>query len=278
MNMEIKEKILDWLEGQGYPLEMRVAQRLLNADMDVIQSDFYVDFETGVNREIDITSRSYDYFEPPGELGIAELEIFTSIECKSDKTKPWILFKSSNISMWEFELPFCNSEGLQIHPNMNKKSEDGFLKHLAINAGHGVTNAFTSGRDIPFKAVMGALKAAESKLDSEVQRHSELTKLHKSDPNRNKLAICVIPLVITDALLFECTISESGKPNLNEVEFGSVAMRYPKKRGHVLQRGTIIPIFTEVALDKYIKGIEEYRALLKGKLPNLLAGKSDKNS
>ena len=45
-------KVCEWLEKQGYPLEMLVAQAFQKEDFLVSLSDFYEDFETKSQREI----------------------------------------------------------------------------------------------------------------------------------------------------------------------------------------------------------------------------------
>ncbi len=39
-------KVQEWLEKQGYPLEMTVASKLARVDLDVTQSSYYDDPET----------------------------------------------------------------------------------------------------------------------------------------------------------------------------------------------------------------------------------------
>lgn len=58
--------------------------------LDVLQSDFYVDIETGNNREIDLvvyTEADYRYKDE-----ILVIQISCCIECKLTKKSPWILF------------------------------------------------------------------------------------------------------------------------------------------------------------------------------------------
>jgi len=57
----MKEKILKWLNKQGYPLEMEVASKFLDNDFGVEQSKLYNDPETGTLREIDIVTLKTDW-------------------------------------------------------------------------------------------------------------------------------------------------------------------------------------------------------------------------
>ena len=53
-NSEIEKKLKKWLNEQGYPLEMQVAESFRKAGFDVSQSDYYLDPETNILREIDV--------------------------------------------------------------------------------------------------------------------------------------------------------------------------------------------------------------------------------
>ncbi|WP_041855863.1 hypothetical protein [Candidatus Korobacter versatilis] len=82
------EKVREWLENQGFPLEMRAAAVFRSEGFDVRQSSHYTDPETGKAREIDVLAIDPD---PVGVVGIAFV-----VECKSTK-KPWILLSSEHV-------------------------------------------------------------------------------------------------------------------------------------------------------------------------------------
>ena len=82
----LKEKLRNWLESQGYPLEMRVARSFRRHNFRVFKSDYYKDPDSGVMRETDVRPSLQD--EIHGVLG----RIGFVIECKQSKDKPWVLF------------------------------------------------------------------------------------------------------------------------------------------------------------------------------------------
>ena len=88
-SLNIETKITEWLEKQGYPLEMLVAQAFQKEDFLVSLSDFYEDFETKSQREIDVTALRWSDFDKP-----VVLQVCCRIECKLARDKPWILFVS----------------------------------------------------------------------------------------------------------------------------------------------------------------------------------------
>jgi hypothetical protein len=81
--MSMTENVRQWLEGEGFPLEMRVAAAFRKTGFDVRQSSLYADPESGKNREIDVIAADPDY------IGIVEIHFV--VECKSSK-KPWVLY------------------------------------------------------------------------------------------------------------------------------------------------------------------------------------------
>ncbi|MCL4303986.1 MAG: hypothetical protein KJ077_50345 [Anaerolineae bacterium] len=50
----LETEIIEWLEKQGYPLEMQVASSFKEAGFVVSQSRLYKDPQTSIEREIDI--------------------------------------------------------------------------------------------------------------------------------------------------------------------------------------------------------------------------------
>lgn len=78
-------KVREWLERQGFSLEMRTASAFRAAGFEVRQSSYYSDSETSKPREIDVVAIHPDY------LGIVNIRFI--IECKCSK-HPWVLLNS----------------------------------------------------------------------------------------------------------------------------------------------------------------------------------------
>lgn len=91
-SVDLKAKVEEWLEKGGYPLEMQVCQIFSRYGFDVIPSDFYVDPESGLSREIDlIASQTFDFDK--------FLVTFTYVvECKNNNGKPWVAFENTNFT------------------------------------------------------------------------------------------------------------------------------------------------------------------------------------
>jgi len=262
----MEEKILTWLNKNGYPLEMRIARDLAINEFDVTQSHFYKDFETNEPREIDVIGRLYDYIEPKSYVSIAELETFVEVECKST-SKPWVVFCESKPRTWNIEQALCNEAGkkLLIRSQTNLKST--MLVQSGSIAGHGVAQAFGGGEDTPYKAVMSALKAAEAKARNSLARESNDKKNEKN--TEVSLSNIVIAAVAISSPLFECRINEGGDMELKRVENSALVFRYPRGRSDFVA-GAIVHIVTESGWQKFMDGIKEFHNVTKKKLETMI--------
>jgi hypothetical protein len=77
-------KVREWLEKQGYSLEMEAASEFRKVGFEVTQSSYYIDPETAKPREIDVEAIS------GSSLGFVDVRFFI---CKSSD-KPWVLLCS----------------------------------------------------------------------------------------------------------------------------------------------------------------------------------------
>src|SRR5687767_1963194 len=87
-NDKMKSAVLDWLEKQGYPLEMHVAEEFRKAGFEVTQSEFYLDPDTNQPREVDVLATNYVEITPTERV----VRIRFVIECKRSRDKPWVMF------------------------------------------------------------------------------------------------------------------------------------------------------------------------------------------
>ncbi|MFZ1023491.1 MAG: hypothetical protein WAN87_05090 [Thermoplasmata archaeon] len=92
---DLKKKAEGWLNGEGYPLEMRVARALREAGfLNVNQSETYLDPVEEKWREIDITAAEFHVPNVAGET-VPFNESFIVrlvLECTYSGTDPWIVF------------------------------------------------------------------------------------------------------------------------------------------------------------------------------------------
>lgn len=214
----LKTKIEEWLEKQGYPLEMRVASIFGRHGFRVIQSDYYTDPRTNAQREIDI----YAAMQRSFRTTFIRLAVFA--ECKSSTSKPWIVFVSSETTLADRARVVQRSSTILGHEWLQSIASRKDVCNLSIfqlptKPGYGVTAAFSDGTDVPYAALVGAATAA----DAEAQSY---------DKGSQRLFFSVhFPIVITEAPLFTCELDPNNNtPILREVDHAVLAWRNPVYR------------------------------------------------
>ncbi len=242
-NVELKERISNWLNDQGYPLEMYVASMFQADGFSVKQSSYYTDYESDKSREIDVTAQ-----KTSGVYSPINVEVSFHIECKS-KNKPWLLL-TSNIP---HELGYGFEDILSsnmFHGLFAGQAEEGFdpkiirqLRRLPIyqtaKLSHGITEAFNDGADIPYSAIMSAVKSA-------VHRIGLINKNFNPYTDRY-IGGVAFPIVIVDGKLFECSYSVDGFQTIEEVNNGLLKWNYPTP----LLTQPLIRIITKESLKKW---------------------------
>jgi hypothetical protein len=251
-NHDTTSNITTWLKKQGYPLEMFVARHFHNAGFHVKISDFYTDFETEKPREIDITAQHHSPINEP-----VLLQVSFHIECKSSPDKPWILFVSDtllgneigfhteNIISTEtyraFLLAMLESQDRRkFFPILNKSP----LLSLK-NVSYGITQAFTSGQDIPYSAIMSAVK-------SSIFRVRLIDSFDKISNQKYQCAVA-FPVVVVDGLLYNGIMDESGEIRIQEVEKGVLYWKFPNP----IHASPLVNIVTKNSLSDFVAKANE---------------------
>lgn len=209
-------KVLEWLEKQGYPLEMRVAALWRSrTSFEVRQGWHYSDVETGQSREIDVSVTSMD------PLGLAAIHV--SVECKAT-TKPWILFTSNHTvenysrflafglmsgSARKALVPAALSFG-EVAVSEEVRSACRSMPWFWGNTGIGYTlvQAFDGNSDVPYAATTAAVKAAIGCLTGGPGHDSSVPFMVS------------FPAVVTTSPLLECFLDDRGEPQIKEIERG----------------------------------------------------------
>ena len=84
-NNDLNKKIYDWLNKQGYPLEMEVAKSFQEAEFQVSQSEYYIDPESEDSREVDVVaSASKSYFRK-----VVKIKFIVECKVSKDKARIW---------------------------------------------------------------------------------------------------------------------------------------------------------------------------------------------
>lgn len=243
----INKNIETWISKKGFPFEMEIARAFQSSGFIVTISDFYVDYETNDSREIDIIAlRNSDReIKTP-------LQVCINIECKSSREKPWVLFVSD--AQPEHFIPFhtlCSkpfkSFLYEMYPKLPNWKE--FNKSPILNPNkyaHSITQAFSSGKDLPFEAIMKTIKSAIYRVNDFDKR---IFKSHNKYYN-----IIVFPTIVIDTRLFECTLDKADKITINEVQSGVLFW----KGINPITSSSIIQIVTKPAINDFINHVNHF--------------------
>ncbi|MBU4233078.1 MAG: hypothetical protein L6277_01015 [Desulfobacterales bacterium] len=202
---EFRKKIHDWLSSQGYPLEMQVSLAFKQSGFSIRQSNFYADPETGESREIDVIATTED-------LSWSKYVSYV-IECKVSRDKPWVLFTTENLfEGWNifFTRAVLTEEARNVLIKAFSEDKDNpkfeWLREKLLS-GYGLTQAFTSGRDIPHEAIMSVSKGA-------------IARKVEQDKRAGGVFDVIFPVIIIDGRLFECFLDNSCSVQIREIEEG----------------------------------------------------------
>ena len=242
----LETRILDWLNTQGYPLEMAVAKALHKAGFRLTQSATYEDNETGKTREIDIIAQR----ESSGRNMFFQVGV--TIECKMASNKPWLLFlpQTTNETLLPFHLlgsSVANVLLFNIYTQPRFKDLLSQIQALRLcnpsNVAYGLTDAFNTKKDIPYEAATTAVKASLSQVRG-------IDKLNKS--TSFKLCTVMFPVIVTDTRLFECRLDNIGEIHIEEVQLGFVRWSVV---GPTTRQQPLASIVTRPALDSFIQDL-----------------------
>lgn len=249
----IEEKVLEWIQEQGYPLEMYVAKAFGDANYQLTQSHIYLDPETQKPREIDLVtyknrqrSRDKSASGEHEEIEGATITVGCCVECKLSKQKPWVLFMSDSPFAGAFDFyPITTEIGSSFLRQVTHIP--GIPKVYALNnlyqaCGYGVTQAFTTGTDVPYQAIMSAIKSTVARVEEEYIIH----------PLYGQAIPIYFPVVVIDGQLLECALDDEGNAKIQEVDSGAVWWNVPIGQ----TSSCAIQIFTKPALGKLISWLD----------------------
>jgi Holliday junction resolvase-like predicted endonuclease len=263
----LENRLTDWLNKQGYPLEMLVARLFQQKGFRVQQSEFYADQDTGESREIDVVASKSALVQ-----GIT-IRVTLAIECKLSKDKPWILFTSQSIRLSE-KARIVQRAASGLGSNLLRILLD-YKDYKAISSlnifdiptfpCYSLTQAFTTSQDVCYKAATSVAKAAYAKATE-----FDYKEPHSGIINLN-FAHIVLPILVVDGKLFDCHLEENSQISVFEINFGVLIWRNPL----VKSPHTIIHVVSVPALggfcDETAKSIDFILQLCKTDLEQQIA-------
>jgi hypothetical protein len=245
-------EVWKWLEKQGYPLEMAVAQEFRRAGFAVSQSSYYQDQQSHEWREIDVIASTM--LKRSGS-DIEFMRLALAISCKAPP-RPWVLFCH----------PSADSEATPIGIARSIPNTDGGFRLLAYGAtdehrsgmypallkiperiGHGLAVVSDKNRDLAYEGYVSAVKAA---VDQVPQPEDE-----DDDPR----AFFALPVLVVSGPLFHAYLNESGEMQLEPADYGWLIWRQPV----MTQRQTLVWVVTAPTVAGFADNAVELFATLR---------------
>jgi hypothetical protein len=239
-------KLNKWLKKEGYPLEMRVASAIRkHTNLLIRQGWYYKDPENSTSREIDIVCTASK------PRGLSEINFV--FECKGT-SKPWVLFTSGEAVASYNRLTTFGIFSDVAHSGVAEelfKCDDGsnldqmkkipwLIKDGMV--GYSITQSFDGNRDVPYKAILSAVKAGVWLKNNSLWQDTEY---------RNH-AIS-FPIVVTSSPLFECYLDENGNNILNPINHGFVFFNQHMDGFN----GTCVSIVNEAHIEDFVTECSE---------------------
>jgi hypothetical protein len=206
------QEVSNWLAHEGYPLEFRVAHRFREAGFRVLQGMHIPDVDSGKAREIDVIGLK------SLEMGETTFYFVCLIECKWSKSKPWVLFSSSEKDRGGCSLiaeTIASDLGevvVHILAADQQLQEDRFFESMQTTS-YGGRVAFTkeNNSDLFYSTVQSVISKAMliAKADDPKSIEDSMTEFGS----------IVFPVVVVDGELFEASYNpETDNVNLEKRE------------------------------------------------------------
>jgi hypothetical protein len=244
----LEAKIMEWLDRQGYPLEMYTAKCCRDSGFAAYPSSYFQDTQSGQQRETDVYAHTRRI--PVTDKG-REFQLSFAFECKQSRAKPWVAFthtderntmhpKAAMAQRIVPEYAFSWWRNLVKKADQNDLYPFGYANPLAHSL---VRVSFErSNEDAAYAALMSVTKAAIGIAD--------WLDLGSSAGGDNQLFYTVVsPILVLDTPLFSCHLNDR-----NEISIASIDRCTLQWSNQVSQTSasTIIEIVTKQALPTFL--------------------------
>jgi hypothetical protein len=207
----ILEKVKDWLQSEGYPLEFRTAHTFQAEGIDALQGLYVRESENSPPREVDVLARMrFSADRIHFEVGIV-------VECKWSRDKPWVIFTASRTTMAASACVaqtigsslgeavmhcLAASANLQSLDLFSSRERNGFGGRRAFAKEKDADHFYSTVQAVVSKASGYAYDADENRKTSEMPRWGRVA----------------FPMIVLDGELFEAYYD----PNSNDVQLKEV--------------------------------------------------------
>ena len=205
MSKDEKKDIVEDMEKQGFPLEVKTSEVLEAHDWEVTNQAAYYDSESGKQRTVDIIAEKDLLKNAKFTIGL-----FLVIECKKS-TKPWVFYASDfDLNKPEIRRKAVSSSQFFIHtPAHQKKSGEGLLKSINqfLLQNHLMSPIFGRLAHIPFEPFTGGQvrsihKARMQVCNAILDLERRFTRVHEETKFPYPYGIILIPIIVLDGHLY----------------------------------------------------------------------------
>lgn len=251
---DLGEKIRRWMQAQGYPLEMQIAQVANEAGFMAQQGLHYYDSDQKIHRETDVvvtTSRKIEDFQ-------CKLQFRVVFEAKSSagRSKPWVILADRASGMGRparVVQRYVNDQAKEwwkTSAGRNRAVQDLSLFGVEDVRGYSLVRPNLGTResrdDQAFAALMQVSKAAHGICE------------WLSEPvfqDTGQFFAVVLPVIVVDSPLYECWLGDDGQLQVEEVNIGTV--RWGNRVSLRRSPMTIIKVMRLDAVDGYLQHLRE---------------------
>ncbi len=218
-DLELRDKVREWLDKQGYPHELTVGRVFEKHGWYADHQVWYTDQSTGATREIDLVVTKWLIGGPER----TKVAFSLVVECKRSLAKPWVVLSSPIPNMLFLRHPF--PKWLSYDADLVARVDGRATPPAALlppknRIGHAVVAAFTDPKDgapmSPYSALRSVVGATHAKDHEDAD-----VSLAGSD------SITVYaPLVVVDGRLFECFLNDdtASEPIVEETAHACVIL------------------------------------------------------
>tara|TARA_R110001592_G_scaffold138338_1_gene357263 strand:- start:1329 stop:2165 length:837 start_codon:yes stop_codon:yes gene_type:complete len=237
------EKLKEWFNRTGYPLEILGESILVKNQFNVINSSLYHDPENNISRELDLyASRTWKNKE--SEIS---LQLDLLIECKKSD-KPFILVTSESINRKDISLgDWYGVDGPYIRILINNDSRRIKLPSQS-SVGFKLIQGFTNSDETIHKATNTVLK---SFMDW-IRKEEDYLEYYIKDNHH----VIAIPILLVDAPFYEAKLN--GNDELEMKEINSGLFEYKSKLSELYPEPFPIPIIQAGKLEELLISIESF--------------------
>ncbi len=203
----LEDKIYEWLNKTGYPLELFAGSILTAHGFSAMNSYMYKDAENSLIRELDINAyKSWGWSE-------GSLSIDIILECKKS-TKPFLLFQNIDGTDISFNIGSYYEPADPVFNSFVKNPFHSVKLEGRSAQGFKMVQSFVDGDEVIRKAVNTLLKASIHWRNEQAEPYFRKTCIEENSHG------IFVPVLLLDAPFYGIEIGDTDEIEIQEIDFG----------------------------------------------------------